>query len=82
VTVRSDELKRLLDQIADTRELIVRRPLTPSTPYDVWNDAREEALDAYCTWRIAPTAEAFAVYRAAQDREDAAQDMLARTSTS
>jgi hypothetical protein len=79
--VRSEDLKHLLDQIADTRELIVRRPQTRSTPFDVWSDAREEARDAYCTWRASPTAESYAVYRAAQDREDAAQDMLARTST-
>jgi hypothetical protein len=72
----------MLDQIADTRELVLRRPRTWSASYDVWTDAREDARDAYCTWRTAPTAEAYAVYRAAQDREDAAQDTLAYTQTS
>lgn len=75
----SRELKHLLDEIADTRELVLRRPRTWSASYDVWFDAREEARDAYCSWRSLPTAEAYAVYRAAQDREDAAQDMLAHT---
>jgi hypothetical protein len=75
------ELRRLLDQVADTRELIVRRH-TWSASYDAWCDAREEAREAYRTWRSAPTAEAYAVYRAAQDREDAAQDMLAQSHTS
>jgi hypothetical protein len=75
--VRTDELKRLLDQIADTRELVLRRGRGWSASYDAWLDAREEARDAYRTWRAAPTAEAYAVYRAAQDREDAAQDTLA-----
>jgi len=78
----SHELRRLLDQVADTRELVLRRPHTVSTSYDVLVDAREEARDAYGTWRSAPTKESYAVYRAAQDREDAAQDMLAYTQAS
>jgi hypothetical protein len=75
--VRSEELKSMLDEIADTRELVLRRPRSWSASYDVWIDARDEARDAYSTWRTAPTAAAYAVYRAAQDREDAAQDTLA-----
>jgi hypothetical protein len=80
--VRIKELRQLLDQLADTRELIVRRPVTRSAPFEVWSDAREEARDAYRTWRASPTAESYAIYRAAQDREDAAQDTLARASRS
>jgi hypothetical protein len=77
----SPELKRLLDQVPDTRELVLRRPRTWSASYDAWLDAREDARDAYCTWRTLQTPEAYAVYRAAQDREDAAQDTLAYTQT-
>jgi hypothetical protein len=75
------ELKRLLDEVADTRELVVRRH-TWSASYDAWSDAAAEAREAYGMWLSAPTAEAYAVYRAAQDREDAAQDMLAYSHTS
>jgi hypothetical protein len=77
--VSREDLKHLLDQIADTRELVLRRSRSWSASYDVWIDASEEARAAYRIWRSRPTAEAYAVYRAAQDREDAAQDMLAST---
>ncbi len=76
------ELKKLLDQVADTREIVLRRPRTWSADFDAWSDARDEALQAYVRWSGAPTAESYAVYRAAQDREDAAQDTLAYTQTS
>ena len=78
----SHELKTLLDQVADTREIVLRRPGTWSADYDAWSDARDEALQAYGAWLVAPTGESYAVYRAAQDREDAAQDTLAYTQTS
>jgi hypothetical protein len=74
----SRELKTLLDQVADTREIVLRRPGTWSADYDAWGDARDEALQAYARWLAAPTAESYAVYRAAQDRADAAQDTLAQ----
>jgi hypothetical protein len=80
--VSSRELKTLLDQVADTREIVLRRPRTWSADYDAWSDARDEALQAYARWRSSPTAETYAVYRAAQDREDAAQDTLSQTQTS
>ena len=75
------ELRALLDQVADTRELVLRRAAalgpTFNAVYDAWSDAHEEAEDAYATWRRTGRGEAYAVYRAAQDREDAAQDALA-----
>ena len=37
---------------------------------------------ALSEWRTAPGAASYAAYRAAQDREDAAQDALAQTQTS
>ena len=71
------ELKDLLDQVPDTRELILRRAPTWSAAHDAWSEARDDALDAYRAWRLAPAAETYAAYRAAQDRADAAQDSLA-----
>jgi hypothetical protein len=79
------ELRALLDQVADTRELVLRRAasLGPAfnAVYDAWSDAHEEAEDAYRVWRRTGTSDEYAVYRAAQDREDAAQDALAVTGT-
>jgi hypothetical protein len=76
--VSTHELKTLLDQVADTREIVLRQVRTWSADYDAWSDARDDALQAYARWRAAPTAESYAVYRAEQDREDAAQDTLAQ----
>ena len=78
----SRDLKTLLDQLADTREIVLRQARTWSADYDAWSDARDDALQAYAHWRSAPTAETYAVYRAAQDRADAAQDTLAQRQTS
>lgn len=75
----SHDVKHLLDQVPDNRELVLRRQPTPSAAHDAWAEAREEAREAYRRWRAAATLEAYAVYRAAQDREDAAQDTLARS---
>jgi hypothetical protein len=75
------ELRELLDQVADTRELVLRRAasLGPAfnAVYDAWSDAHEEAEGAYGAWRRSGSGDDYAVYRAAQDREDAAQDALA-----
>jgi hypothetical protein len=77
------ELRALLDQVADTRELVLRRAasLGPAfnAVYDAWSDAHEEAEIAYVSWRRSGDGDDYAVYRAAQDREDAAQDALAGT---
>jgi len=75
------DLKYLLDQVADTREVVLRRPRTWIADYDLWRDACDEAEEAYRCWRAAPAADTYAVYRAAQDREDAAQDTLAYAQT-
>ena len=77
------ELKALLDQVADTRELVLRRAATLGPDfdavYDAWSDAHEEAEEAYIAWRTGGGPDEYIVYRAAQDREDAAQDALAFT---
>lgn len=74
------ELKLLLDQVADTRELVLHRSADQGPAwnalYDAWSDAHEEAEDAYRSWRLRGRG-MYAAYRAAQDREDAAQDALA-----
>jgi hypothetical protein len=72
-----NELRVLLDEVPDTRELVLRREATWAPVHDAWGDAREDAANAYRQWRCARTPEAYAAYRAAQDREDAAQDALA-----
>jgi hypothetical protein len=43
----------------------------------VWKAARDEAARAYEAWRGGASSDAFAVWRAAADREDAAADTLA-----
>jgi hypothetical protein len=44
---------------------------------DAWHAAREEASIAYVDWTELGTGESYVVYRAAQDRADAAQDAVA-----
>ncbi len=72
-----DELRCLLDGVPDTRELVIRRAETWTPVRDAWRDAHEDAAAALGAWRRERTAAAYAAYRAAQDREDAAQDALA-----
>jgi hypothetical protein len=71
-----NELKSLLDQVADTRELVLRRDATWAPVLDAWRDACEDACDAYRVWDLRRDGASYAAYRAAQDREDAAQDAL------
>ena len=77
----ANELRFLLDDIADTRELVLRHDAAPelvwSPSYLAWSDAHEEAERALAGWRLSGAGEDYAAYRAAQDREDAAQDALA-----
>jgi hypothetical protein len=46
-----------------------------------WRDAEDDAGSAYGRWRERPGSEAYAVYRAAADRADAAQRELAGSAT-
>jgi hypothetical protein len=71
------ELKVLLDQVPDTRELIFRREPAWDALYDAWSDAHEEAEGAWRAWRSGGGRDAYSAYRAAADREDAAQDAVA-----
>jgi hypothetical protein len=75
------ELRALLDQVADTRELVLRRSATHDASWNeaylAWSDAHVEAEEAYAVWQRGGGESAYLIYRAAQDREDAAQDALA-----
>ena len=75
--MRVDELRYLLDGVPDTRELVIRRTAGWAPEQDAWRDAHEDAAAAFSAWRRERSAGAYAAYRAAQDREDAAQDSLA-----
>ena len=76
------ELRNLLDDVADTRELVLRRTDAAGPAWDAvyaaWNDAHEDAERALGFWTRCGGVDAYAAYRAAQDREDAAQDALFR----
>ena len=76
------ELKTLLDEVPDTLELVLRGSrgeLEWSPVVAAWREAHEEAARALRDWSAAPCDRiAYAAYRAAQDREDAAQDALSR----
>lgn len=45
--------------------------------YAIWTVARAEANLAYDAWVECPGSDTYAIYRAAEDRADAAQDALA-----
>ena len=77
------DLKTLLDDVPDTFEIVLRRHPAWSLVLQAWRDASEDAAAALEVWRAAPgDVVVYAAYRAAQDREDAAQDALAHTQTS
>jgi hypothetical protein len=49
----------------------------PDEVFVLWSAARAEANIAYDDWCACPGPEAYAVYRAAEDRADAAESELA-----
>ena len=61
----------------------LRRTMTPAQVHDelftVWSAARAEANLAYTAWCDTPGPDAYIVYRAAEDRADAAEQALAST---
>jgi hypothetical protein len=82
------DLKELLEHLDDTHEIVLGPVAGPDEemPFPVeellfcWRDAEDEAACAYQLWRERPGAAAFAVYRAAADRADAALATLASAS--
>lgn len=77
MAMTTQELRDLLRDVPDTREIVIR-PQQPAGDEltSAWRAAEEEATRALEAWRLAPGREAFAAFRAAQDRADAAQDAL------
>jgi hypothetical protein len=71
------QLHDLLEEIPDTRELVVASP-EPDGLLAAWRAAHGDASRALTRWRASSGCEAFAAYRAAADRADAAQEALAR----
>jgi hypothetical protein len=76
-----DPIRRSPARVLDMRE---RKPEdAPGWSWSVdgwvraWRDAERGAGDAYAAWCRSPGASSYAVYRAEQDRADAAQDALA-----
>jgi hypothetical protein len=75
----SADLRSLLDDVPDTWEIVLRRDRGWSPVLHAWRDAAEEAAAALQHWRSRPgDGGAYSAYRAAQDREDAAQDAVAQ----
>jgi hypothetical protein len=70
------QLHDLLEEVPDTREIVVSCAAGDGLRA-AWRAAHDEATQALEAWRRTPGAEAFAAFRAAQDRADAAQDALA-----
>jgi hypothetical protein len=73
----AQQLHDLLEEIPDTRELVVASP-EPDGLLAAWRAAHCDASRALSRWRVAADSDAFAAYRAAADRADAAQEALAR----
>ena len=78
-TMPGRQLLELLDDIPDTGEIVIRVPSAPGGDelLEAWRSARAEANAALERWGATHTREAFAAFRAAEDRADAAQDALA-----
>jgi hypothetical protein len=72
----SRSLKQFLAEL-DGSETFVLAPDSADTMLSCWEEAADEAREAYAHWRRARDLEAYALYRAAADRADAAQDALA-----
>jgi hypothetical protein len=54
-----------------------RQICTRDERFTIWSAARAEANIAYEAWGRSPSPDTYAVYRAAEDRADAAEDALA-----
>jgi hypothetical protein len=82
----TSELRALLDAVPDTGEVVLRRRVDPPAwlvdeLFVAWSAARAEANLAYDAWCDQHGADAYAVYRAAEDRADAAEAALCATAS-
>jgi hypothetical protein len=77
-----DEIRALLAHVDETTELLLAAGADRNWALDQlnheWQLARRLARRAYEQWLHSPGHETYTTYRAAQDRADAAQDVLAR----
>lgn len=76
----AQQLYDLLTDVPDTREIVISvtpRAEQPDELLEAWRAAREEANAALDFWRASGDRRSFSVFRAAEDRADAAQDALA-----
>jgi hypothetical protein len=71
-TLQTRELHELLDSVTDTRDVVVRRYDAEDVAHAVWQSARDDTREAWRTWAGRPSRDAWAVFVAAGDREDAA----------
>jgi hypothetical protein len=74
------QLQDVLDAIPDTGEIVIRphpRHGAVDELLEAWRGARADANGALDRWRSLGGREAFSVWRAAEDRADAAEDALA-----
>jgi hypothetical protein len=72
IGMTSKDLQRLLHDLEDSDELVIQRAVPGFELLAAWRSARDEAISAYEAWRGQKSRAAFAVYRAAEDRADAA----------
>jgi hypothetical protein len=77
MAMTTEQLRDLLGDVPDTCEIVMRPNDPPGDALGAaWRGAEDEATRALEAWRADPSREAFAAFRAAQDRADAAQDAL------
>jgi hypothetical protein len=67
--------------LAPARSWYLRDAMTAARRHDelytIWSAARAEANLAYAAWCDLPGADSYSIYRAAEDRADAAEQALA-----
>jgi hypothetical protein len=76
----AQHLHDLLEDLADTREIVLRRGAPPApgdAMLEAWRAAAEDARAAYAAWCGRPGRRGRAAYAAAEDRADAALAALA-----
>lgn len=73
----TQQLHELLSDLEDTHEIVIRRTAAESGLLAAWVEAHEESREAFVWWATTGGAGAYAVYRAAEDRSDAALAALA-----